>query len=175
MTRLAVVLLPALGLVGGVFLVTVGLPRYLAIQHYPSTPEQPIYFDHRVHVEQARLDCAFCHRTAERGVSAGYPDIQQCIDCHVAVAQGERVQEIEKLRQAWVKQEPIEWARLLRLPDHSRFPHAAHVQAGVSCAACHGDVGQMGQVLQTRSLKMGDCVDCHRETAAPTDCVACHH
>ena len=130
--RLALVLLPALGLAGAVFVLAVAAPRYLAIQHYPSTPQQPIYFDHRVHVEQAGLDCAFCHRTASTGVTAGYPDVEQCIGCHVVVSRGERTDEIEKLRQAWIGQRPIDWQRIHRLPDHSRFPHAAHVQAGVA-------------------------------------------
>jgi len=173
--RLALVLLPALGLAGAIFVLVVAAPRYLAIQHYPSTPQQPIYFDHRVHVEQAGLDCAFCHRTAATGVTAGYPDVEQCIGCHVVVSRGERADEIEKLRQAWIGQHPIDWARVHRLPDHSRFPHAAHVQAGVACADCHGAVEQMGQVVQTRSLKMGDCVDCHRELSAPDQCGACHY
>ena len=62
--RLALVLLPALGLAGAVFVLAVAAPRYLAIQHYPSTPQQPIYFDHRVHVEQAgaRLRLLPSHR-----------------------------------------------------------------------------------------------------------------
>lgn len=173
--RLALVVLPTLGVAGALFVLVVALPRYLEIQHYPSTPQQPIYFDHRVHVEQVRLDCAFCHRTATQGVTAGYPDVQQCIGCHVVVSRGERADEIEKLRQAWIGQRPIDWERVTRLPDHSRFPHDAHVQAGVSCATCHGPVERMGQVVQTRSLKMGDCVDCHVANTAPTQCAACHY
>ena len=43
------------------------------------------------------------------------------------------------------------------------------------CSICHGDVGAMVKVEQVRSLKMGDCVDCHRKHDAPTDCVTCHY
>lgn len=173
--RLALVVLPAFGVVGALFAIVVALPRYLEQQHFPATPKQTIYFDHRVHVEQAGLDCAFCHRTAVQGVTAGFPDVEQCIGCHVVVSQGERSDEIAKVRQAWSDRQAIDWARLHRVPDHSRFPHAAHVQAGVACADCHGAVEQMGQVIQVRSLKMGDCVDCHVDSAAPTECAACHH
>ena len=175
MLRVAVVVLPALGLVGAVFLVVIALPRYLAVQHYPTAPNRPLVFDHRVHVEQAGLECEYCHRTAAQGVTAGYPDVQQCMDCHVVVARGERGTDIEQLRRAWVERRALDWARVHRLPDHSRFPHAAHVRAGVACETCHGPVAQMGQVLQVRSLKMGDCVDCHRETAATNQCGACHY
>ena len=43
------------------------------------------------------------------------------------------------------------------------------------CSICHGDVGAMTKVKQVRSLKMGDCVDCHKDNSAPTDCVTCHY
>jgi hypothetical protein len=47
------------------------------------------------------------------------------------------------------------------------------VPSGV-CATCHGDVKAVRQVEQVRTLKMGDCVDCHRANNAPTDCAVCH-
>jgi hypothetical protein len=177
MMRLALVVLPAFGVVGVLFTIAIVVPGYLRIQHFPSAsaPQQPIAFDHKVHVEQAGLDCAFCHRTASQGITAGYPDVEQCIGCHVVTALGGRSEEIEKVRQAWIGGKPIDWERLHRLPDHTRFPHAAHVQAGVDCADCHGAVDQMGQVVQVRSLKMGDCVDCHRERTATDQCGACHY
>ena len=46
-----------------------------------------------------------------------------------------------------------------------------------ACSVCHGQIRDMEKVKQTRSLKMGDCVDCHRAEGkdAPTDCVTCHY
>jgi hypothetical protein len=44
-----------------------------------------------------------------------------------------------------------------------------------TCAICHGEVRGMEKVKQERRLKMGDCVDCHRDNDAPTDCVTCHY
>jgi hypothetical protein len=73
MLRLAVVVLPALGLVGAIFAIVVALPRYLDQQHFPATPPQPVAFSHQIHIEKAGLDCAYCHRTASTGVTAGYP------------------------------------------------------------------------------------------------------
>ena len=43
------------------------------------------------------------------------------------------------------------------------------------CMTCHGDVGNMAKVKQIRPLKMADCVNCHRDNNAPTDCVTCHY
>ena len=49
------------------------------------------------------------------------------------------------------------------------------VPASAVCSTCHGAVGEMVKVKQVRSLKMADCVDCHRENNAPTDCSTCHY
>jgi Cytochrome c7 and related cytochrome c/Class III cytochrome C family len=171
MTRLVLIGLPALGLAGVIFFITVGVPALLASQPNPTPPE-PIYFDHSIHVQVAGLDCAFCHRTASEGVTAGYPDLQQCMFCHQVVGEGQP--EIEKVRQAWVEQRPIDWLRIHRMPDHVGFVHEAHIQAGIPCATCHGDVERMGQVTQVRSLRMNDCVSCHQQNAAPTECATCH-
>jgi Cytochrome c7 and related cytochrome c/Class III cytochrome C family len=172
MWRLALVLLPALALAAGVFILTVGTPFLLASQPNPA-PRQPIAFDHQLHGQVVGIDCAFCHRSAASGVAAGLPDLQQCMGCHAVVGQGEP--EVDKLRQAWASQQAIEWVRAHRLPDHTRFTHEAHVQAGIGCATCHGDVASMHQVSQVRSLKMNDCVACHQQTNAPTECVTCHY
>lgn len=201
MRRYLAVGLPALGLVSFVFFIAVAAPWVLRRQPYMH-PEQPIAFDHRIHVEGLGMDCAFCHRTAAEGRTAGYPDLQQCIFCHQVVSEdvaqairlavearplgrgeqlgpGDRKAElgrpqIQQVREAWVNQEPVNWVRVHRLPDHTIFTHDAHVRAGVSCAACHGNVAQMETAIKVRPLNMSDCVACHQQTNAPTDCFTCH-
>jgi len=49
------------------------------------------------------------------------------------------------------------------------------VDAAQTCSTCHGQVEKMSKVKQVRALKMGDCVDCHRQNNAPTDCAICHY
>ena len=71
-------------------------------------------------------------------------------------------------------------ATQIRLDDARKIsPDASEgqvidVAASSVCVICHGDVGSMEKVKQVRPLKMGDCVDCHRDNAAPTDCTTCH-
>jgi nitrate/TMAO reductase-like tetraheme cytochrome c subunit len=62
-----------------------------------------------------------------------------------------------------------------RIDPRARVGDTMDIQASQTCAICHGDVGSMTKVKQVRSLKMGDCVDCHRENSAPTDCTTCHY
>ncbi|MEX0763432.1 MAG: hypothetical protein WD208_04290 [Dehalococcoidia bacterium] len=148
------------------------------------------------------LDCTFCHRTVDAQASAGVPPVTQCTFCHRVIGDAENP-ELEKLRVAGgITSEtasPINWRRVHRMPDHVRFVHEPHIryltanpdairnitdpaisdQASALpaqvCSTCHGDVAAMEQVEQVEPLKMGQCVDCHRDNEAPTDCAACHH
>ncbi len=145
-------------------------------------PTQPIAFPHDFHVQTLGLDCTYCHRQVATENFAGIPPVEQCMFCHGIVGQG--LPEIEKLKNYYSTDTPINWVRVHRLPDNVRFVHEAHItfftqQKNISasqvCSMCHGDVANMKKVDQVRSLKMGDCVDCHRQNDAPTDCTTCHY
>ena len=152
-----------------------------------DAPTQRIAFPHTVHVQQAGIDCQFCHRTVSTEEAASIPAVQQCMFCHDFLridgsksASATAQAEIAKLRTAYygaggAAPEPINWVRVHRLPDHVQFLHQPHIQAGFACSTCHGDVAAMTKVQQVRNLKMRDCVDCHRDRNAPTDCTTCHY
>ena len=149
-------------------------------------------------MEGLGLDCTFCHRTVTTQANAGIPPVSLCATCHEVIGSADN-SEINILRDAADiigdnGKEPINWRRVHRLPDHVRFVHEPHIRYltqnpsevkgntdGVSqgpsavCSTCHGNVAAMEQVEQVEALKMGQCVDCHRDNGAPTDCVACHH
>ncbi len=162
---------PALALFGGVIWVTVMSPAIFRHQPQPGI-EQPIQFDHRVHVLDNGIQCGYCHRDAAIAPDAGMSSVQTCMDCHQVVGRGDP--EMDKVRMAWQAQQTINWQRVYMLPDHVQFDHQAHVTAGVSCATCHGNVAEMRDVTQKRPLNMSDCVDCHRQNNAPTECAECH-
>ena len=149
-------------------------------------PDQPIDFPHTTHVQNLGLDCTFCHREVTKSAQATIPSVGLCMTCHQAVAGStESAQaEIKKLRDAFSDGDAIDWLRVHRVPDHVHFVHEAHikffserdgVEASAVCSTCHGDVGSMEKVRQVRTLKMSDCVDCHRDNGAPTDCTTCHY
>lgn len=80
---------------------------------------------------------------------------------------------------------PIRWKQVHRLPDYAYFDHSVHVGSGVSCQTCHGPVEAMERVRQHSTLRMGWCVNCHRDVNAhgvngrkvdaSLDCAACHY
>ena len=149
-------------------------------------------------MEGLGLDCTFCHRTVTTQANAGIPPVGFCATCHEVIGSADN-REINLLRDAAGiigddGKEPVNWRRVHRLPDHVRFVHEPHIRYltqnpsevkgttdGVNqgpsavCSTCHGNVAAMEQVEQVEALKMGQCVDCHRDNGAPTDCAACHH
>ena len=163
-----------------VFLITAWLGLPLAVFGFSEGPDQPIAFPHTVHVQEMGLDCTFCHRNVTKGAAASIPAVGLCMTCHMAVGDG--LPEVEKLRDFHADGRPINWVRVHRVPDHVHFAHEAHIRAfseldggpTAVCSRCHGAVASMVEVKQVRSLKMGDCVNCHRDNNAPTDCSICH-
>lgn len=130
-------------------------------------PDQPIKFSHKVHAGVNKIDCKYCHSTAEYSKSAGIPAMELCMNCHVLVREGARSGkfEISKVVEANETKKPVEWIRLHNLPDHVFFSHAQHVSiAKVDCQKCHGQVQEMDIMRQNSDLSMGWCINCHRDT-----------
>ena len=137
--------------------------------------------------------CLFCHKNITGETVTARAEIGKFRQGLVA---GEAID--------WDKLEPIDWNRVHRLPDHVRFIHEAHIrfftddQSGgqvsairfdingdevnqaltvaQTCSICHGDVANktVVQPKTGQSLKMGTCLDCHRNNDVATDCTICH-
>ena len=102
--------------------------------------------------------------------------------------------DIERLKEAVQRRQPIVWTKVHNLPDFVYFNHSQHVGANVACQSCHGPVETMARVRQEAPLTMGWCLDCHRTRGAElqrsrmawahadpnaplpvTDCGKCHY
>jgi hypothetical protein len=66
------------------------------------------------------------------------------------------------VRESYATKVPIQWNKVHKLPDFVYFNHSIHLNAGVGCASCHGNVAEMEVVQQSKPLSMGWCLDCHR-------------
>lgn len=137
---------------------------------------QPIAFPHDTHAGVNRIDCQFCHFSAERSPSAGIPPVSTCMGCHTFVSGTENPEQVELLRGFANRGEAIPWNRIYKVPDHVQFPHMRHVAADVQCQECHGPVEEIGVIQEVaQPLTMGWCLNCHIEQAAPRDCAVCHY
>jgi len=130
-------------------------------------PDQPIKFSHHVHSTENQMDCKYCHHTVEHSKSAGFPEVELCMNCHIIVREGSNSgrHEIDKVVAAYENGEHIEWIRIHNLQDHAFFSHAQHVKIGnIACQTCHGPIETMDRVKQVSDLSMGWCINCHRDT-----------
>lgn len=126
--------------------------------------DQPVEFDHRHHVRDNGIECLYCHSSAERSPNAGVPATAVCMGCHAQVWNDSPL--LERVRSSYFSGRPINWKRVHDLPDFVYFNHSVHVQRGLTCMHCHGDVGRMARVVQVQPLTMGWCLDCHRRARA---------
>jgi hypothetical protein len=115
------------------------------------------------------MDCRYCHTNVESAPEANIPPVSTCIGCHAenhVQLPAEQDKRVKFIRDAYIADESIHWRRVHKLPDYVRnFPHNIHVNAGVSCYSCHGQIMGMPVVSQREPLSMSWCLDCHRETA----------
>jgi hypothetical protein len=125
------------------------------------SPVQPIKFPHPKHVKGLGMNCLYCHFSADRSPDPGLPAMSTCMGCHTYTFSLAKRPEIVKLTDYWNKKQPIPWIRIHQLPEYVHFPHMRHVNAGITCQTCHGQIQEMYQVYQYASLNMGWCVNCH--------------
>ncbi|UFH30698.1 c-type cytochrome [Chryseobacterium sp. C-71] len=115
-------------------------------------PEQPIYFSHKIHAGENKIDCQLCHSSAKYGKVSEIPSMNVCMNCHRTISEynGKYLEpgkdkafydgEIKKIYEAtgWDSEKqqytgkttPVEWTRIHNMPDFVYFNHSQHVVAG---------------------------------------------
>lgn len=145
-------------------------------------PEQPIKFSHKLHAGTNKIECQYCHTSADKSKHSNIPSMSTCMNCHKVINKGPKygTSEIAKIYKAadfnidtktyGNNPKPVEWIRIHNLPDHVYFNHSQHVTVGkVACQTCHGPIQEMEEVYQYAPLSMGWCINCHRNTEVDFD------
>lgn len=162
-----------------------------------SKKEQPINFDHKLHVEQTG-DCESCHSLREDGSFNGIPKLAKCQECHTETPLGESKDEAVFAEKYVAEGKEVPWYVYSKQPDCVFFSHAAHSK--MDCVTCHGPIGTSktlkpyeenritgysrdiwGQNIwgikknSWDRMKMDDCAECHKkETGHQGYCFQCH-
>ncbi len=136
-----------------------GSPKYLEVGY---RPKQPVPYSHKLHAGDLGMDCRYCHIGVEKSAHASLPATSTCMNCHTQVAA--KSEKLLPVRESYATNKPIQWVKVHKVPDFAYFNHSTHVNAGVGCKSCHGNVAQMDErgVMQVEPLSMGWCLDCHR-------------
>ncbi|MGC6491584.1 MAG: cytochrome c3 family protein [Myxococcota bacterium] len=132
-----------------------------------KAPDQPIAFPHYTHVTNLGIQCEYCHTAARKSIHGGVPSTETCMNCHRYVKKDSP--EIKKVWDSWESGQPIKWAKVHDIPDFVHFAHKRHVQAGVQCTECHGQVGLQGQNLELIEAKADDGHGDGHDDGAHTD------
>jgi len=146
-------------------------------------PSQPIPYSHQLHPGVLRIPCLYCHAGALKSRLAGIPPVEKCMNCHRVTKTDSPY--IKRLAMIYASDEPLQWRRVHSLPDHVYFDHRPHVNAGILCQTCHGEVQTMQVLYQNMSMRMSNCLGCHRSPKdalpansrilkGPEHCYACH-
>jgi len=153
------ILLAGLALTG-----VLGLARSPYVSRQYVVRDQPIQFSHKHHVGDDGIDCRYCHTSVETSAVAGIPPTKTCMNCHGVLFSNAGY--LEPVRESYRTDQSIEWVKVHRLADFVYFNHSIHVNKGVGCSSCHGQVNQMPLMFQANTLQMQWCLDCHRDTEA---------
>ncbi|HZL33803.1 MAG TPA: cytochrome c3 family protein [Tepidisphaeraceae bacterium] len=122
---------------------------------------QPVPFSHQHHVRGLGIDCRYCHNSVEDSSFAGMPATKVCMTCHSQIWVNAPL--LQPVRDSWSQNKPIVWTRVHNLPGFVFFDHSIHVNKGVGCVTCHGEVDGMPLMWKESSLQMEWCLECHRE------------
>jgi hypothetical protein len=122
--------------------------------------EQPVPFSHQLHNSSLGVDCRYCHVSVNESYFANIPATETCMTCHSQIKTNSP--KLALVRESYATGVPIEWVKVHKVPDFVYFNHSIHVNKGVGCSNCHGQVNEMPVVWQTQAFYMGWCLNCHR-------------
>ncbi|MCE9613494.1 MAG: cytochrome c family protein [Lentisphaerae bacterium] len=158
--------LAKLGIFGGVFLL-IGLftiwDQFLRSPYVTGVRqpiEQTVPFSHKHHVQQLGIDCRYCHTAVEKSAVAGIPPTKTCMNCHVQIWKDAPI--LAPVRDSFLTGKQLQWTRVHDLPDFVYFNHSIHVNRGIGCVSCHGQVDEMPLMWKANTLHMSWCLNCHR-------------
>ena len=142
--------LPLMIIVGAILLgtaVTAGCWYYFTNKYtnVGYMPLQPVAFSHSIHADQLGIDCRYCHNAVEKSWYSNIPASSVCMNCHSQVLKDDP--KLALVRESYATGQPIPWVQIHKLPDYVYFNHSVHVNRGVSCVECHGQINNMDEVV----------------------------
>ena len=135
-------------------------PKYTRVGYAPI---QPVPYSHAKHVGELGLDCRYCHSTIDTA-GAAVPTSHTCMNCHNQIKPNSP--DLALIRESFQTGKSVPWVHVHVMPSFVYFDHSIHVNRGISCVECHGNVNRMDVVTQMKPMSMGFCLDCHRDPAS---------
>lgn len=135
-------------------------------------PAQPIPYNHKKHLALG-LNCKDCHANPEPGKLMAFPVTDKCMLCHRTVLKEKPT--IQKLAEYAHSKQAIPWVRVYTVLPGVAWSHRPHLEAGVACETCHGQVRELEQMSElTSATTMYVCLNCHTVNHVKSACDTCH-
>lgn len=129
--------------------------------------DQPIPFSHQHHAFELGIDCRYCHVSVEKGAVASVPPTETCMSCHSQIWTNSPL--LEPVRKSYETGKPIAfangdvgWNKVNTVPDFVYFNHSIHIDRGISCNTCHGNMLEQHITAKEKPFEMRWCLNCHR-------------
>lgn len=134
-------------------------------------PTQPLPYSHKTHIALG-LQCQGCHINPAPGIKMTFPATALCTSCHNNTDKKLALSSLDKYA---ISGQPIPWRRVYTITAGVSWSHRAHLQAGMQCVMCHGDVSQSDAMAETTAIAaMASCISCHQTHNASATCETCH-
>ena len=146
-------ILVGLVLVASILGIVLNINRIYFVNQVNVAIDQPVPFSHKHHVTGMGIDCRYCHTTVEVSAFAGIPPTETCMTCHSQIWTEAPI--LEPVRASFRDDVPIEWNRVHDLPDFAYFNHSIHVNQGIGCQSCHGQVRSNAPDVESRIPEYG--------------------
>lgn len=122
---------------------------------------QTVPFSHKHHVYGLGLDCRYCHTSVENSSFAGIPPTETCMTCHSQIWKNAPM--LAPVRESMANDQRLSWIRVNDTPDFVFFNHSVHINHGIGCVTCHGNLDRMPLTWKSHTLYMKWCLNCHRQ------------
>ncbi len=125
-------------------------------------------FNHKVHIDMGST-CKSCHSKVSTSIDAGMPNETLCSLCHITVYDDQPVEKIYT-RKTWHSKNSKTIAKFSKV----KMSHQKHINAGITCNQCHGEVEKSTNPISIHKLEKKTCFLCHQEWKAADKCSTCH-
>ena len=159
-------------------------------------------FNHKKHVQDAKLKCVYCHSLAPKSEFSNDDlipkDHTKCTQCHAIddkkpegalAAPGQAPKEVATrcdFCHLGVKVDAAGAASVTKLQVPNpilKMSHKAHLDKAMKCEQCHGEVGNLELATRDQMPRMKGCFSCHQSgdagglgnnAGAKSACTTCH-
>jgi len=133
------------------------------------TSPDTISFSHRLHIDDAGMECETCHRSSIDRTWYELPVMSICSECHEENVASQDMSGCIQCHTNYATAKAIKPRRTVE-----KFTHEIHSNLEKKCHTCHSGMEKCETRKDTPEMKMETCTPCHNGKKADSRCSLCH-